>query len=299
MLIQQRNTVAGRTAVATLAAKLFAAALVVQSLTPTQARAEYIPPGKVEVHTERYKPENTNFQSAEYQYDVSWQGIPVASAQISVNETDKDSQPFYSVAATAETENIIAMIYRLKHRSVSVFHADSLQPVSFSSQQKERSKARSREVVFERDGKIITSAKKDGEVEEAPAAFYSDNLTLDPISAAFVARSLPVTVGTEATFDVYNGKHRYLISFLVAGRETIEVAGKTWDAFKVVPTIKKLTDTDPDTRLKSATIWISADSSRTVLKLESKVFVGSVSIELERIKPAQNPNPIRTARVQQ
>ncbi len=223
---------------------------------------------------------------------MNWQGIPVGSASITVHEgpvaLGDQAQPrdCFVVTAKAKTGKVISIFYTLKHLSESTFLADSLAPISFYSAQTENSKTKSREVAFSPDGLIHSALWKQGkDTPEEEIDFKSENRTFDPISAAFLARSLPVGDDTVYTFDVFNGKHRFLITLSVVGREKIEVAGEQRESFKVVPTVKKLTDTEGEQRLRAATLWISADDKREVLKLKSEVLVGSVNAELERFIP--------------
>ena len=108
----------------------------------------------------------------------------------------------------------------------------------------------------------------------------------DPISAAFYAKSVPMEVGSVLEIDVFNGRNRFVITFNVVGKETVEVGDREVEAFKIEPKVKKLTDTEGEKKFRSATLWISADDKREVLKMESEVFVGSVSAELEKFEPA-------------
>lgn len=258
------------------------------------AEAEYIEPGKVEIKTERYLPEQKNFTPGTYHYVVAWQGIPVANASVEVGDELVDEQPFYRVRATAKTGDFVKLFYRLRHTSDSTFEAESFRPIRFVSHQLERRRDKYREVNFADDGTIRFTSKSNGR-QGSVKEFKSENFTLDPISAAFIARSLPIELGTKASFDVFNGKHRYLITCEVQGRDIITVNGRSYDAFRVVPDVQKLTDSDGEDRLKSATLWISADSDRHVLKLESKVWVGSVTATMESFIPAEPANAVRAS----
>lgn len=258
---------------------------------PSPALADYIQPGQVVVRTRTYTPAETNFPLGTYEYEINWQGIPVGTASITVGTGDYpvsgEVKHCFSVAARARTGRVIRLFYNLNHLSESVFRADSLTPIRFHTVQTENSKTKSRDVTFGADGSIKASVWKDG--KDAPDEifdFVSQNQTFDPIAAAFLARSLPVSEGEQLTFDVFNGKHRFLITMSVVGREQVKVDGVRRDAYKVIPTVKKLTDTEGEKGLRSATIWISADNNRDVLKLKSEVFVGSVNAELLRFIPA-------------
>ena len=253
-------------------------------LSPLGAFADYIEPGDVSVKTKRYTPEKTDFSAGSYTYKIKWQGMSVAEAHV---EVDNSASSQYNVTAKAETEGMVSVFYKMRHKSNSVFDAQSLRPVKFETYQKERRREKKRQVSFNSDGTIRFTSSKNGEVR-SKKSFRSQNQTLDPISAAFFARSLPIKLGTTASFDVFNGKHRYLITCKVDKREKISIAGRMVDAYRVIPTVEKLTDSEADSRLESAKIWISADSARHVLRIQSKVWVGSVSAELSDFTPVRS-----------
>ena len=203
------------------------------------------------------------------------------------------------VEATARSGKVVNLLYELRHRSESVFSARELKPVEFLSQQTENSKFTNIEINFSPDGSIhakTTNGNLNSQGKSEEVSFKSENATFDPISAAFLARSLPVDPAEDRSFDVFNGRHRYLISFHVVGREKITVAGKEYDAFKIEPLVKKLTDTEGEKRLRKVYLWVSTDGSREILKLEGEVFIGSVSAKLVRFVPDTSPETGRLER---
>lgn len=256
------------------------------------AYADYISPGDIKVHTASYQARNTNFELGIYEYDVKWQGITVASARVEVGESSESS---FKVEATAETAKVISLFYKLNFESESTFENKSLKPIHFRTFQKENSREKLREVFFSPDGLIKTKYTNNGKIHE-PTEFKTSNSTFDPISAAFLARSLPVKVGTKRKFDIFNGKHRYLIELEVEALETISFKGEEVRAFRVRPSVQKLTDTEGEKRLKYARIWISTDERRDVLKIESQILVGKVSAVLNNFRSRPStPQPILIA----
>jgi hypothetical protein len=257
------------------------------------ANADYIPPSQVVVRTKAYQPQETNFPLGSYEYQISWEGIPVGSASIQIGTTRRDGKKMLDVKATACSGGIVSAFYRLRHQSESIFSAQALKPVEFLSQQTENTRFTNIKISFSPDGSIhakINKGKLNSAGKSEEVSFKSENATFDPISAAFLARSLPVESTEDPSFDVFNGTDRYLISFHVVGREKIAVAGKEYDAFKIRPSVKKLTDTEGEKRLRRAYVWVSADGSREVLKLESQVLLGSVSAKLVRFIPDPEAN---------
>jgi hypothetical protein len=115
--------------------------------------------------------------------------------------------------------------------------------------------------------------------------FTPNNPTLDPIGAAFLARSLDWEIGDVRHFDVFNGKSRYFITLTAAERRTITFQGKERRVLAISPQVRNLTTTKPRSKLREAFILVSDDEQRDILRIESSVFIGSVSVDLESYTP--------------
>jgi len=260
--------------------KLFLLSAAFVLFASALANAEYIEPGEVKVQTVAYQPGESELSVGTYHYKVAWQGIPVADAEVEVYPVISNGAPRKVVART-KTKGLVAAFYKMKHHSESMFEQGTFRPLHFSSNQKERRKKKFREVDFKKNGEVRSARWREGRgkiIQE----FNPDNPLYDPISAAFLAKSLDLSVGKEVSFDVFNGKHRYLIDFVVEKLEKLEVKGKKVDAFKVVPSVEKLTDTEGEKKLRSAALWITADGKRDILKLSSKVWIGSVVARFDK-----------------
>lgn len=243
--------------------------------------ADYIPPDQTHVKIEHYVPQYRDYAEGKFRYQVSWQGVPVAEAEVEIKRTKVGETPFLIVRTHARTEEAIDMFYHLRHTTESMFDARTLEPLSYYSFQLENRRAKLLEMRFDRNGAVDIDQWKNGELSETHS-YNLDNRPFDPISAAFMARSLPLEVGKKMTVDVFNGKNRYLVEFEVLSKELLWMNKQERMAYKVQPRVTKLTDTEGEKRLESATLWVSADERRDVLKIESKVKVGRITAELER-----------------
>jgi hypothetical protein len=266
---------------------------------PVRTAADYIPPGKVTPAVKAYTPTAIHFPVGTYRYDLNWQGIPVGRSSITIAPSVlPDGTKTYKVRASAQSASVVALFYTLRHVSESVFHAETLAPIIFLSMQKENAKTKSREVRFDENGQVTGNLyywKKGKFKQEERQAFQGSHTTFDPITATFLARSIVFNKGDEVSFDVFNGKHRYLISLKRGESRVIPLFKKGVEAFSVTPTIKKLTDSDGEKRLRQCTIWVTADSKRDVAKLECEAFIGTVRAELTGFTPASDtPVPIDT-----
>lgn len=263
--------------------KLIFLSILSLSLQIGEVSADYIEPSKVKIQTEHYPPVIQALPLGYYKYSVSWQGIPVTEAKIRVKQfpSKKEGKTLLYVSAEVQTENPVKAFYDLKHKNESMFYLDSYLPIKFVSDKRENSKHRVKEISFSEDRKIVNRNWKNGALQEKKS-WKSENGTLDPITAVVLAKSVGLKIGGMTSFDVWNGKHRYLISFRVLSKEKITVNGVEKTAFKLRPAIKKLTDSEGEKKFKYAYIWISDDERRDILQMTSEVWIGEVKAVLER-----------------
>ncbi|MDD2942637.1 MAG: DUF3108 domain-containing protein [bacterium] len=241
------------------------------------AIAEYIDPGGVKVTTPFHKPEIKSLPLGDYEYAVRWERIPVATAYIS----SRRKHNTYIVETKIKTGSVIDIFYRLRHKSRSIFSAEDFRPMSFFMSQVENGRKKNRDITFFKNGKIKTERVTQGE-QQPTTEFKSNNQTLDPYTGSFLARAIPLKTGAEESFDIFNGRHRFLIVFKIEPKETIQIGEKTYNTIPASPKVTRLTETEPEKRLREARIWITDDESRDIVKVESEVWVGSVTAELEK-----------------
>ena len=195
-----------------------------------------------------------------------------------------NDEQVWKTTVRARTTGVVSIFYRMKFEALSIFSATTLRSRYFYSSQKENKRVKTRAITFYDDGRIETVRTRNGKSQD-PVDFTSKNMTLDPIAAAFFAKSLPISVGSKSAFDVYNGWHRYLVGFTVDSKHSIKIKGKKQDAYKVVPTVEKLTDSEGEKRLNSAALWVSTESHRRLLMLDSDIFLGSIKASLRSFTP--------------
>jgi Protein of unknown function (DUF3108) len=85
---------------------------------------------------------------------------------------------------------------------------------------------------------------------------------------------------------VYPATNAYLATATVLGREKISVRSGGYKAIKIDLQLKKVAkdlQLEPHRKFRRATIWVSDDADRIVLRIEAQVFVGTVFAELQSI----------------
>jgi hypothetical protein len=208
----------------------------------------------------------------------------VATAEIRTTPVTIEGKKFYQVRVEAQTSKVLDMMWKMRDTISSTFDATALSPFRFVFNQRENSR------VIDTDAKYNPTLKKwvvdrrqDG---KKPRVYEFDSPnTLDPITAVYLARSVDLKVGDKLLFNVFGGRHRYLLELAVQSKEPVELeSGKVIDTFKIVPKVTNISKQGYASRMKEAAIWISADERRMPIKLTSKIFVGTVHMELVQDK---------------
>jgi hypothetical protein len=118
---------------------------------------------------------------------------------------------------------------------------------------------------------------KNGDGVENPSV----SMPLDECSFLFYLRALPLEIGKTYTVDRYYHADRNPIVVTVLRKEHISVPAGEFDAIVLKPVIRSNGLFSPKS---DAEVWIAADPSHTLLKLKSKLSLGTLYLELKDIE---------------
>lgn len=241
-----------------------------------------------------YQPKHYPFDGGEKAvYKATWNGISVATAEIFTTSQMIDGKKFYTVRVEAKSSPALDFIWKMRDTITSTIEAKGLAPTRFTFSQRENRKMIDTEARFDRNAKKWL-VHRDERRKVKKYEFDQPPNIVDPITAIYLARSQDLRVGDHLYFNVFGGKHRYLLDLEVERRETIQIAAGNVEAFKIVPRIKNLTKQGYAERLNEASVWISADERRVPVMLTSKIFVGNVYMEKIEEKPATQASGLRS-----
>jgi hypothetical protein len=250
---------------------------------------------KILVSTPVYQSDYGTFKPAlgQYEYSVSWQGIPAATVYFNV---DKRGQKYF-LSTDVKTVRAIDLFYKLRYRAEGQISAINYLPVYSTLVSQENSKERSSKIEFTPEGLIHSTYSVNGELKQE-LSFNPNNFMLDPFAAGFLARSLDWKKGQTRYFDTFNGKSRYLISFTAVDERDMFINGETRRVWVVEPKVKLLTADKAKKKLRTARIYITADSARDILKIDSEVFIGTVRTKLTAFRPSNSSSNVEIAEAQ-
>jgi hypothetical protein len=109
----------------------------------------------------------------------------------------------------------------------------------------------------------------------------SVSMPIDEASFLFYLRTIPLEVGRTLTVERYYHAEKNPIVISVVRRERIRVPAGEFDAFVLKPVIKSngLFSVKSD-----AEVWVANDAAHTIVKLRSKLSLGTLYLELRTIE---------------
>jgi hypothetical protein len=86
---------------------------------------------------------------------------------------------------------------------------------------------------------------------------------------------------------VYPANSAYLATVTVLGREKISVRAGSYPAIKADLQLNRLgknLELEPHRKFRRATVWLSDDADRVILRIEAQIFIGTVFAELQSVR---------------
>lgn len=104
--------------------------------------------------------------------------------------------------------------------------------------------------------------------------------TFDPFAVFYYSRLLNWEVGREIRCPITDGEKFVIGRAKIVKRETINVAGRSYDTFLIEPDLQHIGGVFEKSKDAKIKLWVTADQRRIPVKIKSKVVVGSFVGEL-------------------
>jgi Protein of unknown function (DUF3108) len=224
-------------------------------------------------------------------YRFGWSGVTAATGEVHFTKPANDR---FQLDGTGRTIGFVRALWKLDANYRAVANAETLAPIETQQTEKYRSKKIATRVTFTNSG--VTRSRTEGEGAAAKTTTRDFNLAnlFDLHSAALYVRSQPLKERSAYRLAVYPATNAYLATITVVGREKISVHAGTYNAIKLDLQLKRIgkhLELEPHRKFRRATIWVSDDAERIILRIEAQVFVGTVFAELQSVR-FDNPNQV-------
>jgi hypothetical protein len=215
-------------------------------------------------------------------YDVSWSSyVTAGTATLSVKERRPAGGGVfaYDFVAEGKPTSLLDKLYHVYYKAESLLGTRTFQPsvATMFSDERGRQKLRTTRFVSPTTIEVEPKAGAPKEKHTVP------KLTLDPLSAIYVIRAVPVKAGQVISMPVVDNGDIYTVRWQVAGPENVTTPMGAISAWRLLPGL-----TDDKGRAVSKykmTLWLSADTRRLPLKFQAGLPVGSFTLTLSKIAP--------------
>jgi hypothetical protein len=215
-------------------------------------------------------------------YHFGWAGFTAATGEV---HFAKPSESRFELEATGRTTGFVRALWRLDVNYRAFADAETLRPVETSQTESYRSKKITTHLTFTAKG--VTRERTEGRTgsERAKSREFDFPNLFDLHSALLYLRSQPLDNGSVHRIVVYPATSAYLATVAVIGHEKISV--RAYNAIKIDLQLHRLgknLELEPHRKFRRATIWVSDDSDRILLRTEAQIFIGTVFAELQSVR---------------
>jgi hypothetical protein len=205
-----------------------------------------------------------------------------ATAEIHFGKNDGRLQ----LQGSGQTIGVVRALWKFDVRQRAIADATTLRPVLMNQVEEVRGKTIATDLAFDASGVVRTRADTKSKDPPKSKTFAFPGI-FDLHSALLYIRSQPLDSGSAHRIVVYPATGAYLATITVAGRQTVTVAAGTYKAIKLdlqLNKIGKKRELEPHKKFRRASVWISDDADRLLLRIEASVFVGTVFAELQSVR---------------
>ena len=216
-------------------------------------------------------------------YRFGWSGLTAATGDVHFSKPTGDKFQF---DGTGRTFGFVRALWKLDVNHRAVANAETLHPIETQQTENYRSKKIVTNLNFTAAEVTRTRMEGEGAAAKTTTRQFSLPNLFDLHSAALYLRSQPLKDRSVYRIVVYPATNAYLATLTVVGREKISVRAGTYNAIKLDLKLKRIgkhLELEPHKKFRRASIWVSDDAERLLLRIEAQIFVGTVFADLQSV----------------
>ncbi len=205
------------------------------------------------------------------EFKIKWSFIPAGKAIMEIAPISQDiTGAAHHFILKASTYPAIDLIYKFREKVDSYTDSQITHSVLYKKIQKGRTK-RDITVKFDwqKNEALYTNFKEIHQPISIPPG------TLDVLSAFYFIRSQKLIIGQTIERPITDGQKVVIGRVHVLKREKIRINGTLVDTYKLQPELKGVKGVFEKSKHAKMYIWVTADNRKILVRLKSKVIVGS------------------------
>ena len=212
-------------------------------------------------------------------YTVLGLYVNAGMASFTTARTNENGNIYHLVGEGA-TNDRYDWIFKVRDRYESYIDADNMQPVKFIRNVNEGKYKKYEEVAFNNSANTVTTKKGTYKVPE--------NIQ-DVISTVYSMRNLDFSKynqGDKIPVNMFFGSNIYNMYIKYAGKQTLKTK---YGTFKTIVLKPLLLDGNTFKGGENMTVWVTDDGNHIPVRIDSKLSVGSIKVDLETYENLKYP----------
>lgn len=213
-------------------------------------------------------------------YRFGWNGISAGTGEATFAKTGGR----FELQGSGHTIGFVQKLWDFNVSHAATTDATSLRPLAMKQTDETRTKKIVTELAFDEAG----VARKRTETPtpkkpSKPRRFAQANL-FDLQSAFLYLRSQTLAEREVHRIVVYPETAAYFATVTVVGREKISVPAGSYNTIELDLQLNKVGKNralEPHRKFRRATVWLSDDADRLIVRIEAQIFIGTVFAELQ------------------
>jgi len=212
-------------------------------------------------------------------FSLKWTIIPAGEAIMEVLPMQTImGLTVYHFRLSARSNAVVDLIYKVRDQIDAFVDADVTHAVRYLHHQNEGDNHK--DVMVRFDWENAEARYDDGESRRTSKIKEG---TFDPFSVFYHMRRMDIKVDDIITSPVSDGKKCVIGQARVVRKETIRVAGGSYETFLIEPDLKHVGGVFEKKKDAKIRLWITADEKHLLVKIASKVPIGSFVGELVEV----------------
>ena len=218
----------------------------------------------------------------EFHYDIHWGIKRVASGVISVSRENDH----YVLKLHKKTTDAIDMVYRVRYRGETRLKAEDLSPEHSILSEEVKKKKKVQDARYDPDTGAVnvvetrSKRKMSGKDKVKEFELQSDTGIFDAFTAIFLARSFDWQLGESHQFSVFIGQKEYDVSLDCIEKMKMDLPIGKIPVWVIRPAVVKRDDSKESSGGENTLMYLSADESKDLIKIRTKLGIGSVELRL-------------------
>lgn len=223
-------------------------------------------------------------------YDVHYFKVSAGTMKLKVDPmVNVNGRKAYNFVTELKSSSMFSSFYSVQDRVETFVDFETLVPRVFSLHVKETSQLREAQMVFDEKTSRATYwekkvTEKSGE-EEKKQSWEIQPYSQNVFSAAFYMRNFQWEVGKEISFRVADDEQNLIFKGKCLRKEILDTDMGPKKAIVIKPEVTLKGAFKP---VGDIYIWLSDDDRKYVLRIESKIKIGTIVAEAISIKPGRN-----------